>query len=357
MRVHRTSSYQLLALAVALAISLMPQPAVSGYLYAPANSIVTPSSGSAVRGVVPVTGVAQSTAFAKWQLDLLPAGDASRAVFLALGETANAAASALASFDSTRYADGAYTMRLRVVRHDGNYDEHFSAITIANTAPAPALRPVASSSTRLVSNRAAALGLPLRTNDGQPILYLTFDDGPTPALTPQIVDLLARYDAQATFFVVGQHVRRAPAPLRLVAKAGHAIENHTMTHRPLAGRSREFFVQELQSAEEQVVAAVGDLLPDGQRFAYLRPPGGGVDANTGPYAAELGYRVVGWDLDPKDWRRPGAATISSFVIQRAFPGAIVVLHDGGGANQQTVIAVETILEELSQQGYVFRALP
>ncbi len=74
-------------------------------------------------------------------------------------------------------------------------------------------------------------------------------------------------------------------------------------------------------------------------------------------AAALGYEVVGWDLDPKDWRRPGATAIASLVIQRAFPGAIVVLHDGGGASQQTVVAVETILEELSQQGYVFRALP
>ncbi len=322
------------------------------------SGIVTPPAGAAVRGVVPVTGVAAGEDFAKWQLDLLPAGDADRAVFLAVGETASAAASALASFDSARYADGAYTLRLRVVRRDGNYDEHFSPITIGNTAgnsaPAPA---AAATRARLVSNRAAALGLPLHTAQGQPILYLTFDDGPSPVWTPQIVELLDRYDAKATFFVIGVHVRRAAASLRPVAEAGHTIANHTLSHKSLAGRSQEDFTQELQATEEIVAAAVGDLLPDDFALAYLRPPGGGVDANTGPYAADLGYKVVGWDIDPKDWRRPGADAISSLVIQRAFPGAIVVLHDGGGGSQQTVAAVETILEELSGQGYVFRALP
>lgn len=320
-----------------------------------AGGIVTPAAGDAVRGVVAVSGVAQGTDFARWQLDLLPEGDAGRAVWLGVGETPASAASPLLAFDSARFADGAYTLRLRVVRRDGNYDEFFTPIAVANTAPAA--RPVAPAAPRLVSNRAAALGLATHTDAGQPILYLTFDDGPSPVWTPQIVELLDRYDAQATFFVVGVHVRRAPAALRPVAEAGHTIANHTLSHKSLAGRSQEAFAQELLAAEELVRAAVGDLLPDDFRFAYLRPPGGGVDANTGPFAAGLGYRVVGWDIDPKDWRRPGADAISSHVIQRAFPGAIVVLHDGGGASQQTVAAVEAILEELSGQGYVFRSLP
>ncbi len=347
-------------LGVCLLVGLSVQSAAAVPAYATGNGIVSPAAGDAVRGVVAVSGVAQGADFAKWQLDLLPAGDADRAVFLAVGESAAPVASPLAQFDSARYADGPHTLRLRVVRRDGNYDEFFTPITIANRAPAPAppsIPPASNAGARLVTNRAAALGLPVRTAEGQPILYLTFDDGPTPTLTPQIVDLLKRYDAAATFFVIGQHVRRAPAPLRLVAEAGFPIENHTLTHRSLAGRGQEAFAQELRDTEDLVLAAVGDLLPADHRFAYMRPPGGGVDANTIPYAAELGYRVVGWDLDPKDWRRPGAPAISSFVIQRAFPGAIVVLHDGGGANQQTVVAVETILQELGQQGYVFHALP
>jgi len=354
----RTFCCPLLALAVVFAIGFSAPPASASRQQAAANGIVTPPAGATVRGVVTVTGVAQSTDFAKWQLDLLPGSDASRAVFLAVAETASVAADALASFDSAAFPDAAYTLRLRVVRRDGNYDEYFTAITIANSAPAPAAAPLAPTArARLVSNRAAALGLPLRTVDGQPVLYLTFDDGPTPALTPQIVEMLARYDAQATFFVVGLHVRRAPAPLRLLAEAGHAIANHTFSHQSLAGRSQEAFAEELQATEDLVAAALGDLSPANYRWRYLRPPGGGVDANTTAYADALSYKVVGWDIDPKDWRRPGAAAISSSVIQRAFPGAIVVLHDGGGGSQQTVAALETILQELGQQGYAFRALP
>lgn len=351
MGAYRMFRYGLLALVAALMIGVSTQPAGASQQQAPVNGIVTPPAGASVRGVVAVTGVAQSADFARWQLDLLPAGDVERAVFLATGETAGAQA----SFDSAPYADGAYTLRLRVVRRDGNYDEFFTPITVANAAPAA--RPAAPAAPRLVSNRAAALGLPLRTVDGQPILYLTFDDGPSPVFTSQIVDVLARYDAQATFFVIGVHVRRAPAALRPVAEAGHTIANHTLSHKSLAGRSRETFAEELQATEALVAGAVGDLLPVGYQPRYLRPPGGGIDANTGRYAAALGYQVVGWDIDPKDWRRPGAGSIAAHVIQRAFPGAIVVLHDGGGANQQTVAAVETILAELSRQGYVFRALP
>jgi peptidoglycan/xylan/chitin deacetylase (PgdA/CDA1 family) len=355
--VPKRSFYRVLALAAVLTIVLSAQPAAASQQQAPGNGIVTPPAGSAVRGVIPVTGVAQSADFSKWQLDLLPAGDAGRAVFLAVGETASAAAASLAQLDSAHFPDGAYTLRLRVVRRDGNYDEHFTPITIANTTPVAGLPPAASSPPRLVNSRAAALGLATHTASGQPILYLTFDDGPSPTYTAQIIQLLNRYDAQATFFVIGVHVRRAPAALRPVAEAGHTIANHTLSHKSLAGRGLEAFSQELQATEEIVHSAVGDLLPAGQQMRYLRPPGGGVDANTSPYAATLGYKVVGWDIDPKDWRRPGAAAISSLVIQRALPGAIVVLHDGGGASQQTVVAVETILEELSQQGYVFHALP
>ncbi len=347
-------------LGVCLIVGLAVQPAAAAPGHAASNGIVRPAAGEAVRGVVAVSGVAHGADFAKWQLDLLPSGNANNAVFLSVGESAAQVTASLAQFDSTRFADGAHTLRLRVVRRDGNYDEYFTPITIANRAPAPAPASNLAAShagARLVTNRAAALGLPVRSADGQPILYLTFDDGPSKTLTPQVVEVLDRYGAKATFFVVGRHVQREPEALREVAAAGHAIENHSMTHRWLTGVTQTLFEEELVSTEEAVLAAVGDLLPADHRFRYYRPPYGAVDSNTGAYAAALNYKVVGWDLDPKDWRRPGAAAISSSVIQRVFPGAIVVLHDGGGANQQTAIALDSILAELSRQGYVFHALP
>jgi len=87
---------------------------------------------------------------------------------------------------------------------------------------------------------------------------------------------------------------------------------------------------------------------------YLRPPYGATDANTRNYAAALGYAVVMWDIDPQDWRQPGADVIASHIISSVYPGAIVLSHDGGGDRTQTLAAYETVMRELSAQGYVFR---
>lgn len=321
---------------------------------ADANGIVAPQVGASVAGRVQVVAVAQGPDFAKWQLDLLPAGDAERAIFLALGEVPAPAPSPLAAFDSTAYPDGPYALRLRVVRRDGNYDEYHTPVVLANRGK----RSVAGRDghgAAVFSRTAAQLGLPAHDAAGRPILYLTFDDGPSQHLTPQVVEVLARYDAQATFFVIGRHVQRAPAALRTVAEAGHCIANHTHIHRSLRGLAAEEFVAEVRSAEEAVRAALGAQAPPAGCGALLRPPGGRADAATFAAAADLGYTVVLWDIDPKDWRRPGADAIAETVLRRAFPGAVVVLHDGGGS-QQTVAAVETILRELTSRGYVFHAL-
>jgi peptidoglycan/xylan/chitin deacetylase (PgdA/CDA1 family) len=338
-----------------LALVLVGLPAAAAAQSAP-SALIAPRNGAVVRGTVDIVGVAHGSDFAKWQVDLLPAGQTDAFHCVAVDDAPHTQPDSLATLTTTAYADGAYVLRLRVVRRDGNYDEYTSAVTIANQSgvAANAAQPAASQPMR--ASRAAALGLPKYTAAGQPILYLTFDDGPSSALTPQIVELLGQYGAKATFFVIGVHVRRAPAALRPVAEAGHTIANHTLAHKSLAGTSRAAFAKELQDTETIVQRAVGDLLPPDHLMRFLRPPGGATDANTAAYAAELGYQVAAWDIDPKDWRRPGAAAIASHVLRRAFPGAVVVLHDGGGGSQQTVTALGAILAELSAQGYVFRGL-
>jgi peptidoglycan/xylan/chitin deacetylase (PgdA/CDA1 family) len=79
-----------------------------------------------------------------------------------------------------------------------------------------------------------------------------------------------------------------------------------------------------------------------------------LDANSRQYTADVGYAVVLWNIDPKDWRRPGAKVIADHVVREACPGAIVLMHEGGGDRAESVAALETILRQLSQQGYVFR---
>ncbi|MGD8905127.1 MAG: polysaccharide deacetylase family protein, partial [Anaerolineae bacterium] len=116
----------------------------------------------------------------------------------------------------------------------------------------------------------------------------------------------------------------------------------------------EEFVAEVEETRQIILEITGDLLQPGQDVRHLRPPYGATDANTRQYAADAGYAFVLWDIDPQDWRRPGAKVVSDHVVREAYPGAIVLLHDGGGDRTQSVAAVETILRELSSQGYVFR---
>ena len=100
--------------------------------------------------------------------------------------------------------------------------------------------------------------------------------------------------------------------------------------------------------------AAGDLLFLDKDVRYLRPPYGATDGDTRQYAANLGYAVVMWDIDPQDWRQPGADILANHIISSVYPGAIVLSHDGGGERSQTVEAYRKVLAELSSQGYAFR---
>jgi peptidoglycan/xylan/chitin deacetylase (PgdA/CDA1 family) len=177
------------------------------------------------------------------------------------------------------------------------------------------------------------------------VIYLTFDDGPTdPRWTPQVLEALARHDARVTFFVLGRQVEWFPELVAAEVQAGHTVANHTYDHHTLDAIGREAFFKEIQDAE----ALLGDLVTK-----CLRPPYGATDAYTRAYAAELGYSLVLWDIDTRDWSQPGVDAIVSTVLTKAFPGAVVLFHDGGGDRAQTVEALDRILQALSERGYRF----
>ncbi|HHX66018.1 MAG TPA: polysaccharide deacetylase family protein [Chloroflexi bacterium] len=179
------------------------------------------------------------------------------------------------------------------------------------------------------------------------VLYLTFDDGPHATWTTQILEVLARYGARATFFVIGKEAARQPDLVSAIVDAGHTIGHHTWSHRTLAGIERDEFYDEI----EQTSLTLGDAVSP-----CLRPPAGIVDENTRLFAQEMGLEIHRWRIDPVDWTQPGAEEIASIVIDQARPGRIVLLHDGGGNRSQTVAALEMMLEELSARGYVFEPL-
>jgi peptidoglycan/xylan/chitin deacetylase (PgdA/CDA1 family) len=183
------------------------------------------------------------------------------------------------------------------------------------------------------------------------VVYLTFDDGPHPTYTPQLLDLLAAYEAQASFFVLGSQVVRFPDLVARLVRAGHAVGNHTWSHPRLPGLAPAALSRELLDTQDAIQRAAG-ITP-----ACLRPPYGDRDAAVTARAAELGLRMTLWDLDPRDWARPATAAIVDHVLAQVRPGSVVLLHDGQRGREQTVAATAQLLAALTERGYELRALP
>ncbi len=212
--------------------------------------------------------------------------------------------------------------------------------------PTPALPAAAKPGKALIEH------LPLKAPDGSPVVYLTFDDGPS-TFTPKFLDLLNRFHAHGTFFEIGSSAKGRPDLVRAVANAGDYVGNHTYTHISLQNVTRDQFVSESEQTRQTLLAEAKDLFTLDGDVRFLRPPYGATDSHTRAYAADLGYQIVMWDVDPMDWRRPGADAISSHIIRNVFPGAIVLMHDGGGERSQTLQALEAVLTELTNRGYKF----
>lgn len=191
---------------------------------------------------------------------------------------------------------------------------------------------------------------PAPPEDG-PVVHLTFDDGPNATYTPQVLDLLAAYGAQATFFVVGERVADHPDIATRIVDEGHAIGNHTWSHARLTEVPEPTFTSEILDTQAIVEETTGTAP------TCLRPPFGARDEAVNQGAADLGLEMAMWDIDPRDWERPGTDTIVERVLAEIEPGAVVLLHDGFRDRGQTVAATERLLEWLTDQGYRLTAMP
>ncbi|OZI11632.1 chitooligosaccharide deacetylase [Bacillaceae bacterium SAS-127] len=179
------------------------------------------------------------------------------------------------------------------------------------------------------------------------LVTLTFDDGPHPIYTPKILDILAKYEAKATFFVTGMQAEKYPTIIKRQAKEGHEIGNHTYSHASGENISADLLTKELEKTTQLVTTLTG------KKPVLYRPVGGVYNDLIVETARESGYQVVlwSWYQDTKDWHRPKADKIAHHVITNTKPGNIVLLHDSGGNRMQTVKALDTILSHLSKNGY------
>lgn len=186
---------------------------------------------------------------------------------------------------------------------------------------------------------------------GKKWLALTFDDGPSPANTPAILRLLTQYHAHATFFVLGSEAEKFPGLLHQIARQGSVVANHGWLHLNLrtVGAARMW-------GDAQKTASLLASLRVPQARIY-RPPYGMTSPALIRLFAAHGYQVVLWSVDTRDWAAPGTAFIVRQVYREVKPGAIILMHDGGGSRAQTVDALATVLPALTQLGYRFVTLP
>ncbi len=177
------------------------------------------------------------------------------------------------------------------------------------------------------------------------VVALTFDDGPSYQTTEQILSILKEKKVKATFFVVGENVELLPSVLTHEAQDGHEIGIHTYDHKSLPTLSKDRIKEELEKSEKAV--ALATVKP-----TLFRPPGGAYNKTVLNVARDMGYTVVLWSVDPRDWRKPPVNTIVDDVINNIKPGSIVLLHDLKYPST-TPAALSIIIDRLRELGYEF----
>lgn len=182
------------------------------------------------------------------------------------------------------------------------------------------------------------------------VVALTFDDGPWPSQTEQVLDVLAEHDVKATFFMVGTMVDRYPAIAQRVAAEGHVIGNHTQNHTILTRQSHDVTREQITDGSLTIRHRTG-VLP-----SWFRPPGGGMNMSVVSEAKRMKMDLAMWDVDPQDWRRPGVDPLLNNMLSHIKPGSVVLMHDGGGDRSQTIAALPRLIEALKAQGYLFVTL-
>jgi len=196
-----------------------------------------------------------------------------------------------------------------------------------------------------------------RVNRAEKVVALTFDDGPSPVWTPKILDELKKVNIKATFFMLGEHVAKYPEIARRVAEEGHEIGNHTYDHHVLLYYKADELEKELKNTERIIQKVTG------QSTRYFRPPKAWLTAQEKKEIEGLGYKIVLWSLNSKDWVTFDDKYIVKYIVRNIRPGDIILFHDSGGVfgteggdRQETVKTIPLLVDALTKKGYGFVTL-
>jgi peptidoglycan/xylan/chitin deacetylase (PgdA/CDA1 family) len=180
-------------------------------------------------------------------------------------------------------------------------------------------------------------------------IALTFDDGPHPRDTPQVLDVLARHNIHATFFLVGQSVERYPHLVKQIYQAGHQLALHCYRHLPFPLENPVTLHEHLERTRK-IIAGVCDITPE--TLHNIRPPYGIFTTKTMSLLTKWNFRLVMWSSIPPHWMQPVDRTIKQ-VFNEVVPGSVIVLHDGHGHGRKVASIVDTVVPRLKEMGFDF----
>ncbi len=178
-------------------------------------------------------------------------------------------------------------------------------------------------------------------------IALTFDDGPHPRYTPQILDILKKYDVHATFFLIGENVELYPDLAKRILDEGHEVGNHTFTHTKISDTSKEQLKKEIEQCE-RILFELTEYQP-----VLFRPPQGRLDSKVESLAQMFDYKVILWNIDTRDWAHESPEAIKKNVITNIESGSIILMHDFIAHNSPTPKALELFIPRLLEEGYTF----
>ena len=176
-------------------------------------------------------------------------------------------------------------------------------------------------------------------------IAMTFDDGPSAKLTPQLLDILKARNMHVTFFVLGEMVKPHPEILKRALAEGHEIGSHSWDHPDLAKKSDDFVRSQLDRTRDEITAAIG------QPVKLFRPPYGSLSKEQRRWIHDdYGYTIILWDVDPLDWKRPGPSVVEQRILEGTRNGSIILSHD---IHPGTVEAMPDTFDKLLAKGFKF----